>query len=365
MLSLSELLNNLIDSSQISDVILDELIKWKMKELPHDSGKIGLDIFRDIIKNKVELFLSLFPDINQLSLSKNPHFRENLWRLWLSLSLKLIAEQKKLKRPLILGVLGGQGTGKTTLGQVLKFILAKHDYSLISISLDDLYKTYLERQELQIADPRLIWRGPPGTHDIELGINILDSLRDLSNNPQPIAIPRFDKSLWNGAGDRVSPEMVSKADIVLFEGWFVGVKPIDPRRFSDAPYPIITERDRQFALDMNEKLREYLPLWQRLDQLIILEPVDYQLSKIWRQQAEQEMRAKGKSGMTDAEINQFVEYFWKALHPELFIKPLIEKGENVNLVIEINADHSLGKIYEPRVTLDRGGVTMRKEGDGG
>ena len=214
--------------------------------------------------------------------------------------------------------------------------------------MDDLYKTYLERQELQKADPRLIWRGPPGTHDIELGINVLDSLRDLPNNPQPIAIPRFDKSLWNGAGDRVSPEMVSEADIVLFEGWFVGVKPIDPSRFSDAPYPIITERDRQFALDMNEKLGAYLPLWQRLDQLIILDPIDYQLSKKWRKHAEQEMIAKGKSGMTDAEINQFVEYFWKALHPELFIKPLIEKGENVNLVIEINADHSLGKIYDPR-----------------
>jgi D-glycerate 3-kinase len=349
MSSIAKLLNNLISITQISDVILDNLVKWEIEERQlFFSLTIDVEYLRTRLKGRGELLLSLFPDINKLSLSTNPHFLVNLWRLWLPLSLELMERKKRLNRPLIQGILGGQGTGKTTLGQILQFIFAKANYSLISLSLDDLYKTYLERQELQITDPRLIWRGPPGTHDIELGINVLDSLRDLPNNPQAIAIPRFDKSLWNGAGDRVSPEMVSEADIVLFEGWFVGVKPIAPCRFSDAPYPIITERDRQFALDMNEKLGEYLPLWQRLDQLIILDPVDYQLSKKWRQHAEKEMIAKGKSGMTDAEINQFVEYFWKALHPELFIKPLIEKGENVNLVIEINADHSLGKIYDPR-----------------
>jgi D-glycerate 3-kinase len=349
MLSIPKLLNIVISEKNISSALLDDLTKGELDDqlYLYQTG-INPDYLRDKLKERGELFLSLFPDINQINLSQNPDFLLNLWRLWLPLSIELMAEQKKLHRPLIQGILGGQGTGKTTLGQILQFILSKCNSALISISLDDLYKTYLERQELQKADPRLIWRGPPGTHDIELGINVLDSLRHLPNNPQTIAIPRFDKSLWNGAGDRVSPEIVTQADIVLFEGWFVAVKPIDPYKFSVAPYPIITERDRQFALDMNKKLGEYLPLWQRLDQLIILDPVDYQFSKKWRKQAEQEMIAKGKPGMTDAEINQFVEYFWKALHPELFIKPLIEKGENVNLVIEINADHSLGKIYHPR-----------------
>jgi D-glycerate 3-kinase len=349
MSSIPNLLHIVLSEKKISYALLDDFLKYEFDELLYlYQTDINPEAMRDKLKVRGELFLSIFPEINQISFSHTSDFLLNLWRFWLPLSIELMAEHKKFHRPLIQGILGGQGTGKTTLGSILKFILAKGNYSLISISLDDLYKTYLERQELQKADPRLIWRGPPGTHDIELGINVLDSLRDLPNNPQPIAIPRFDKSLWNGAGDRVSPEMVSEADIVLFEGWFVGVKPIDPSRFSDAPYPIITERDRQFALDMNEKLEEYLPLWQRLDQLIILDPIDYQLSKKWRKHAEQEMMAKGKSGMTDAEINQFVEYFWKALHPELFIKPLIEKGENVNLVIEINADHSLGKIYDPR-----------------
>jgi D-glycerate 3-kinase len=126
---------------------------------------------------------------------------------------------------------------------------------------------------------------------------------------------------------------------VLFEGWFVGLRPIDPAAFDTAPPPIETDADRRFARDMNQRLQDYLPLWERLDQLILLYPVDYHLSLQWRRQAEHEMIAAGKSGMTDSEINQFVNYFWRSLHPDLFIKPLTNNPDLVDLVIEINADH--------------------------
>jgi glycerate kinase (EC 2.7.1.31) len=75
-------------------------------------------------------------------------------------------------------------------------------------------------------------------------------------------------------------------DIVLFEGWFVGVEPIGDRQLNEflagAPFPILTEGDRQFARDMNAKLHDYLPLWQRLDKLIVLYPKDYRISGVWR-----------------------------------------------------------------------------------
>jgi D-glycerate 3-kinase len=95
---------------------------------------------------------------------------------------------------------------------------------------------------------------------------------------------------------------------------------------------------------MNAKLHDYLPLWNRLDRLMVLYPQDYRISQVWRNQAEQEMMAAGKPGMSEAEINRFVAYFWKALHPELFIKSMVE-GDRVDLVIEIMSDRTLGKIY--------------------
>jgi D-glycerate 3-kinase len=238
------------------------------------------------------------------------------------------------------GILGGQGTGKTTLGKLLTLILRHLGLNALNWSLDDLYKTFSDRQALQAQDPRLLWRGPPGTHDVALGIATLDRLRQNSN--QAIFIRRFDKSLHNGLGDCTTPDPVQNIDIILFEGWFVGVQPIDPAAFDQAPPPILTEADRAFARDVNAWLQDYLPLWQRLDNLWVLHLPDYRLSKQWRKQAEQQMRAMGKPGMRDAEIDAFVDYFWRSLHPVLFMPPALQAAD---LVIELQPDHSMGRFY--------------------
>ncbi|HEY9837684.1 MAG TPA: hypothetical protein V6D27_12400 [Vampirovibrionales bacterium] len=270
----------------------------------------------------------------------------SLWQLWLPLAMKLIASHQKLGRPWIQGILGGQGTGKTTLGRILTWILTHLGYSTLALSIDDLYKTYSERQQLRTEDPRLIWRGPPGTHDVELGINLLDRLRNPDG--QTIAVPRFDKSLWEGQGDRTEPSLVQGVDILLWEGWFVGVRPVDPVVFETPPWPIMTAADRRFARDMNQGLRDYLPLWDRLDGLMVLYPEDYRLSLQWRMQAEWDMKAQGKAGMSDGEIREFVAYFWKALHPELFVRPLLHPGSEVDLVIEMGSDRRIIAVYSPR-----------------
>lgn len=269
-----------------------------------------------------------------------------LWDFWLPLANQIAHWHQTAGHLLIQGILGGQGTGKTTLTRILSQILGQMGFQVCGLSIDDLYKTYAERSQLQQADPRFRWRGPPGTHDVQLGLSVLHQLRHAS--PQrPVAIPRFDKSAWGGAGDRSQPEVVTGADIVLFEGWFVGVRPIDPAAFDTAPAPIETEDDRTFARDINTRLHDYLPLWDQLDRLILLYPTDYRLSQQWRQQAEQQMMASGKSGMSDREIIEFVQYFWRSLHPDLFIEPLRHDPDHVDLVIEINAHHYPDRVYCP------------------
>ncbi|BCL35596.1 glycerate kinase [Nostoc sp. MS1] len=267
-----------------------------------------------------------------------------LWDLWLPLGMKIAAQRQQLKRPFIQGILGSQGTGKTTMSLVIELILQQLGYRTLSLSLDDLYKTYSDRLALLEHDPRLIWRGPPGTHDIDLGLDVLEQIRQ---GKSPITVPRFDKSAHAGAGDRTNPDIITGVDIVIFEGWFVGVRPINPDLFDCAPPPIVTDADKTFARDMNHQLTKYLPLWEKLDSLILLYPIDYRCSLAWRKQAEQKMIAAGKSGMTDAQIEDFVNYFWRSLHPELFIKPLSQSAEIVDLVIEVHPDHSFGKVYQP------------------
>ena len=264
-----------------------------------------------------------------------------LEKFWLPLAVDLATARQKMDRTLIQGILGGQGTGKSTLCIILKLILNYLGLTVANLSIDDLYLTREHRQELKRQDPRLIWRGPPGTHDLTLGIEAIERCLQRDSD-RHISLPRFDKSAYNGSGDRANPETVIKPDILLFEGWFVGVQPIEESCFNNPPHPIVTAKDIQFAKDNNRRLQAYLPLWNKLDRLIVLYPEDYRSSKQWRKEAEQKMMASGKTGMSEEEIDRFVEYFWQSLHPELFIKPLLKTAD---IVVEINSDRSLGRIY--------------------
>ncbi|NJN84296.1 MAG: glycerate kinase, partial [Caldilineaceae bacterium] len=277
-----------------------------------------------------------------------------LWSVWLPLACQLQDWQRSSTRstappspaPQIIGFLGGQGSGKTTLTTLLKCLLELQDYRVLAWSIDDLYLPYGDRLQLQQQDPRLIWRGPPGTHDVALGLNVLNQFK---RGQQPVAVPRFDKSCHDGAGDRMAFETVDPVDFVLFEGWCVGARPIAPCILDqpDLPAPIWTDADRTFAQDMNLALHEYLPLWEQLDRLVVMQLQDYRWSQQWRQQAEQQMRAKGLAGMSDQAIQEFVEYFWKSLHPELFITPLTQEPSWSDLVLEIGVDHLPDRVYRP------------------
>lgn len=270
------------------------------------------------------------------------------WQLWLPLAIELMQKRDRMERPIVQGILGGQGTGKTTLALIVSRILQQFGLSTARLSIDDLYKTYADRQRLAQQDSRLRWRGAPGTHDVELGLNAIAQLR----RGESARLPRFDKSLHDGAGDRIDPEWVERVDVILFEGWFVGARPIDSSAFDQAPWPIETEADRAFASDCNDRLRDYLPLWNLLDSLIVLAPIDFRLSLTWRSQAEQQMKAQGKAGMSEAEIHEFVLYFWRSLHPQLFIEPLMAEAD---WSIVLNANHQIETISRAPSSLQRDG----------
>ena len=261
--------------------------------------------------------------------------------VWQPLAQAIAQKQKMLNRPLIQGILGPQGIGKTTLSKALVAMLGTLGLKAVSVSLDDIYKTYAERKIIQQKNPHLIWRGPPGTHDVSLGIELFNQV--LSSQAK-IPIWRFDKSLHQGQGDRIAePEIVEGIDILIFEGWFVGDRPLDWATVGQLPEPITTTEDYNLARASNDGLYEYLPLWDKLDKLLILYPKDYRYSLQWRLQAEEERKKQGQAGLGAAEIEAFVFYFWRSLHPHLYINPLLEDPRYTSLVIDYH--HNVKRIY--------------------
>ena len=77
----------------------------------------------------------------------------------------------------IVGISGAQGTGKTSLSELLEKILKTKDLNVVKFSIDDFYLTKMERQSLAInVHPLLQTRGIPGTHDTVLLSEKLEQL---------------------------------------------------------------------------------------------------------------------------------------------------------------------------------------------
>jgi D-glycerate 3-kinase len=122
----------------------------------------------------------------------------------------------------VVGVCGPQGSGKTTTVRVLAALLEAQGLKVATLSLDDLYLTLADREALaRDVHPLLRTRGVPGTHDVGLGLAVLDGLAGEGET----ALPRFDKAADDRAPAGTWPTVAGPVDVVLFEGWCVGARP--------------------------------------------------------------------------------------------------------------------------------------------
>ncbi|KXN85285.1 hypothetical protein AN958_11385 [Leucoagaricus sp. SymC.cos] len=200
--------------------------------------------------------------------------------------LKQLDEQR---RPLLVAIQGPQGSGKTYLSARLREHLTSppHNLRTALLSIDDLYFPHAQLEWLASSQPRNpLWqgRGQPGTHDVALGVSVLAALR---NSNQSVELPRFDKSLFGGEGDRlpmdgsgVVIEQPPGVDVVILEGWCVGFFPITQPELDKRWIGIWREeRDRlglpgdtlcnkQDVERANEVLVSYGQLWSFFDTFI-------------------------------------------------------------------------------------------------
>jgi D-glycerate 3-kinase len=142
---------------------------------------------------------------------------------------KIKSQHEQSSHPIILGISGLQGSGKSTwASKIVEILTSQHRLQTITISLDDLYKKHddLVAQRDQDPDNKLYrTRGQPGTHEEQLAAKFFDELRQYQGEGE-LKIPSFDKSKFNGEGDRAAPSdwpvISSKPDVIVFEGWCVG-----------------------------------------------------------------------------------------------------------------------------------------------
>lgn len=212
------------------------------------------------------------------------------------------------RRPLVVGISGAQGSGKTTLVAELSARLDAVGVKVARLSLDDLYKTRAERQKLaEQVHPLLATRGVPGTHDVTLGLDLIAALERGEAAP----LPRFAKAVDDRLCEADWTLAPAGTQVLLLEGWCLGARPQ-----SDLQAPVNAleaDEDPQaiWRSYTNAALSsDYQALFARIDLLVLLAAPGWEVVAKWREQQEAELRERGGAAvMSPAEVARFIQHY--------------------------------------------------------
>lgn len=261
------------------------------------------------------------PELVGLLDRAHPSLVEGFW-----LPLLTALEQRATRGPVVVGLNGPVGTGKSTLARVLQGLAAQSGLRLAVASIDDAYLPWEERCRALEGNPFGVLRVPPGSHDPELLRAALAGWRagDL------LRLPRFDKTLRGGEGDR-SGWSRQPADAVLLEGWLLGCQPLAAEALTEeagSPESLAAEGD--WLPHWNRELEAYQSLHRALEALWILRPLHWGLPLRWRLQAEErQRRVHPGGGLTAGAVEALVRSSLESLPPRLYQDPLLPTAEGV------------------------------------
>jgi len=274
-------------------------------------------------------------------------FRDKISQLnnfYLPISKMINNNYIKNKKTQVIGLTGGQGSGKSTISNILKIIL-KESFNLETVifSIDDFYKTIKERKAMSKSiSPLFLTRGVPGTHDTRMLLSCIKKLK--KNKFKKIMIPKFNKGIDERVIKSKWLKVAKKPNIVIFEGWCVGV---EPQKKKDLLLPVNElekhkDKKKIWREHVNQELKkDYKKIFRLIDKIIFLKVPNFKHVFKWRLLQEKKLRAasKGNKTMSDNQIKNFI-MFYERLTKHM-IKTLTYKADSV---IEIDTKHRLKSI---------------------
>ena len=226
---------------------------------------------------------------------------------------------EKTAKPLLIGLTGGQGSGKTTLSDFVQLTLKKgFKKRTTGFSIDDIYKSQNDRELLgKKIHSMCKVRGVPGTHDVDLGIKTIDSL-NFATNEMITSIPVFSKPLDKHLPESEWVQFKGKPDFIFFDGWFCGAKPISEKNWSP-PLNELEEKqdpDGVWSKWYNRELSgDYQELFNSFDILLMIKvpSMEHIFESRWIQEKTLEKNLTDpemkKKIMTKEEVIHFVMHY--------------------------------------------------------
>ena len=256
-----------------------------------------------------------------------------------------IVKKSNKKRPLIIGLAGGQGTGKTTITSIISVILKKYfKLNIFKISIDDFYKTRNDRIILSIRKhPLLLTRGVPGTHDYNIISNFLKKVK--SRKFKVLKLPKFNKAIDDRCKKNLWYKIKSRPYVVILEGWCVGAKPQKNGQLNKPINSVERIHDKNFIWRkfVNLQLKtKYKKLFKKLDSVLYIKAKNFDLLKKWRLKQEKKLHFKNKKKlkiMSQKELINFMQTYQRITQ-----QMLKDTSKYASIIMNLNNNHQINKI---------------------
>ena len=258
-----------------------------------------------------------------------------------------IESKTKSKRPFIIGLGGGQGTGKTTITSIISIILKKYfKLNVFKISIDDFYKTRKERFSLsKKIHPLLMTRGVPGTHDINIMLDFFKKVK--KSKFKSLRLPKFNKAIDDRCKKKLWYLIKKRPDVIIFEGWCVGARAEKNNTLKKAINSLekIDDLKLVWRKFVNQQLKsKYKKLYNHLNTLLYLKVKNFSLLQRWRLKQEKKLWLKNKKLsnnkiMSKKEVIRFMQTYQRVTQNMIKSVP-----KYASIILNLNSNHQIKSV---------------------
>ena len=258
-----------------------------------------------------------------------------------------IAKKVDKKGIYIVGLSGGQGSGKTTISSIISIILRKYfKLNVFTISIDDFYKTRKERILLsKKIHPSLMTRGVPGTHDINMMLDFFKRVK--GKKFRSLKLPKFNKVTDDRYNKKSWYSLKKKPDIIIFEGWCVGAKAEKNNTLKQSVNSMEKLKDTKLTWRsyVNKQLKtKYKQLYDQLNCLLYIKSSNFTLLKKWRIKQETKLRIKNKRSnkfkiMSDQEVINFMQTYQRVTQSMFKYVP-----KYASIILNLKSNHQIKSV---------------------
>ena len=258
-----------------------------------------------------------------------------------------ISKKASKKKPLILGLSGGQGIGKTTISSIITLILKKYfKLNIFKISIDDFYKTRKERFFLsKKVHPLLMIRGVPGTHDTKNMYNFFKKTK--SKNFKNLKLPKFDKAIDDRCKKSSWYTIKKRPNVIIFEGWCVGARAQKNSMLKKSINSLEKKNDQNLIWRkfVNNQLKtKYKKLFGHLDNLLYLKAKNFHLLQQWRIKQEKKLWLKLKKRKNLKIMNRLEVINFMQTYQRITQNMIKDVPKYASIIFKLNSNHQIKTI---------------------